>query len=146
MKRRDFFVRFILSLLLVAVLVIGGMVLYRAGWSQGYQAGALSESGALGESFPMVPYFGGLSRQPFMPGMGFPFLGLCLGIGFIFLIMFLVGGLLRPWGRRHWAGYSHSGKWAHGPTSPPWANAWKEYHQELHAEEEESGETSENDD
>jgi len=146
MKRRGFFVRFILFLLLVAVLVIGGMVLYQVGWSQGYQAGALLESGALGESFPMVPYFGGIARQPFMPGMGFPFFGLCFGIGFIFLIMFLVGGLLKPWGRRHWTGYSHPGKWAHGQTSPPWAKAWKEYHQELHAEEEESEETPEKDD
>ena len=51
MKRRGFFVRFILSLLLVAVLVIGGLVLYRAGWSQGYQAGLLVESVELGESF-----------------------------------------------------------------------------------------------
>lgn len=138
MKRRGFFVRFILSLLLVAVLVIGGMVLYRVGWSQGYQTGLLVESSELGESFPVVPYFGGLARQPFMPGLGFPFFGLCLGIGFIFLIMFLVGGLLKPWGRRHWAGYSHPGKWTRG-TPPPWADAWKEYHQELHAEDEESG-------
>jgi len=146
MKRKGFFVRFILSLLLVAVLVIGGIVLYRVGWSQGYQTGLLVESGALSESIPTVPYFGGLARQPFMPGMGFPFLGLCLGIGFIFLIMFLVGGLLKPWGRRHWAGYSHPGKWTHGLTPPPWVEAWKEYHQELHAEEEESGETSGTDD
>jgi len=145
MKRRSFIVRFILSLLLVAVLVIGGMVLYRVGWSQGYQAGALLESGALGESFPMVPYFGGLARQPFMPGMGFPFLGLCLGIGFIFVIMVLVGGLLRPWSRRRWGWHPHHGDWAHGPMPPPWAKDWKEYHKDLPTEEEESTDSFEKD-
>lgn len=144
MNRRGFFVRFILFLLLLAVLTIGGMALYRVGWSQGYQTGLLVESSELGEALPMTPYFGGLARGPFYPGVGFPFFGLCFGIGFIFLIIFLVGGIFRPWGRRHWMGYSRHGKWNRG-TPPPWADAMKEYHRELHAEDEEPGEETESD-
>jgi hypothetical protein len=145
MKRSSFFARFMLSLLLVALLAVSGMLLFRAGWSQGYQSGLLVDGGAQGESLPAFPYFGGLTWRPFVPGVVFPFSALCLGIGFIFLIMFLVGGLMKPWGRWHWAGNPHPGKWSYGPK-PPWAEAWKKYHQDLHAEDEESGETSESGD
>ena len=132
MYRRGIVARLILAVILVVVLVGGGMLLYRSGWAQGYQAGSIVSSSEGTEILPMVPQFRSHLYGPFMPGFGFPFFGLCLSIGFIFMIMFLIGGILKPWGRRHWAGYPHHGKWGSGPV-PPWAKDWGE-HQRKHAE------------
>ena len=141
MYRGGIVVRIVLAITLVVVMVGGGMALYRAGWAQGYQAGTFISSGEGIESVPMVPQFRGLRQQPFMPGFGFPFFGLCLGIGFIFLVLFLVGGLMKPWGRRRWAGYPYyHSKWEHGPM-PPWAKDWEEHHRKSSQYEDESTET-----
>ncbi len=141
MFRGRIVVRIVLAITLVVVLVGGGMALYRAGWAQGYQAGTFISSGEGIETVPMVPQFRGLWQQPFMSGFGFPFFGLCLGIGFIFLVLFLVGGLLKPWGRRRWAGHPyHHGKWEHGPM-PPWAKDWEEHYKKSSQYEDKSTET-----
>ena len=137
MYRRGIVVRIVLAITLLVVLVGGGMAVYRAGWAQGYQAGTFISSGEGIESLPVVPQFRGLPQQPFMPGFGFPFFGLCLGIGFIFLVLFLVGGLLKPWGRRRWAGYPYHGNWEHCPM-PPWAKDWEEQHRMSSQDEDES--------
>jgi hypothetical protein len=126
---RGFAARIILAIILVAVLVGGGMLLYRSAWTQGFQAGLVLQSGEGAEALPVVPPFGGQLYRPFYPGLGFPFFGLCLSVGFIFLIMFLIGGIFKPWGRRRWA---HHGKWGYGPV-PPWARDWEE-HQRKHAQ------------
>jgi hypothetical protein len=141
MDRRGIVVRIVLAITLAVVMVGGGMALYRAGWAQGYQAGTFISSGEGIESVPMESQFRGLRQQPFMPGFGTPFFGLCLGIGFIFLVLFLVGGLLKPWGRRRWAGHPyHHGKWEHGPM-PPWAKDWEEHPRKSSQDEDESTET-----
>jgi len=134
MYRRGIVARLFLAVILVVVLVGGGMLLYRSGWAQGYQAGSLLSGSDVAEALPMVPQFRGQMYGPFMPGFGFPFFGLCLSIGFIFFIMFLIGGIFKPWGKRRWAGHHHSGKWGYGPV-PPWAKDWDE-HQRKHAQEE----------
>jgi len=128
MYRRGIFVRILLAILLVVVIVGGGIATYRAGWGQGYLTGSSSSSIEGVESGLLVPQFGNQLYRPFYPGFGFPFFGLCFGIGFIFLIMFLVGGLLKPWRRRSWMGYPHHANWANGPM-PPWAKEWAEYQQ-----------------
>ncbi|MGW8226044.1 MAG: hypothetical protein ACWGOY_09925, partial [Anaerolineales bacterium] len=115
MYRRGIFVRILLAILLVVVIVGGGIATYRAGWGQGYLTGSSSSSIEGVESGLLVPQFGNQLYRPFYPGFGFPFFGLCFGIGFIFLIMFLVGGLLKPWRRRSWMGYPHHANWANGP-------------------------------
>jgi hypothetical protein len=140
MYRRGIWLRILLALVLVVVLVGGGMAVYRAGWVQGYQAGTLLSGNEGGEFVPLVPQFRGQLYHPFMPGFGFPFYGLCLSIGFIFLIMFLIGGIFGPWGRRRWVGHHHYGKWGYGPV-PPWVKDWEE-HQRKHAQEE--GDSEEN--
>jgi hypothetical protein len=135
MYRRGIVARLILAVILVVVLVGGGMLLYRSGWAQGYQAGSLLQSGEAAEALPVVPQFRGQLYGPFMPGFGFPFFGLCLSIGFIFMIMFLIGGIFKPWGRRRWAGH-HYGKWGYNKD-------WEELHRKWHTQEEgESEETS----
>lgn len=140
MYRRGMVARLVLAVILVAVLVAGGALLFRSGWAQGYQAGSLLSSSEGAEALPIVPQFRGHLYGPFYPGIGFPFFGICLSIGFIFLIMFLIGGIFKPWGRRGWAGHPHHGKWGYGPV-PPWAKDWEE-HQRKHAQKE--GESEEN--
>jgi hypothetical protein len=140
MYRIGIFVRVVLGLLLVAVIIAGGVAVYRAGWAQGYQANIISTGGGEIDSGMLVPGFRGYMYAPLYPGFGFPFFGLCLGIGFIFLVMFLVGGLLRPWGWKRWAGHPHHGKWRNGPM-PPWVKDWEEFRQKK-AEQREAGEES----
>ena len=142
MYRRVIFFKIVLAIVLVAVIIGGGLAVYRLGWGQGYLVGTAQASSEVVEPGLMVPAFGGHLYRPFYPGFGFPFFGLCLGIGFIFLVMFLVGGLLRPWGRRGWAGHRHHGKWAYGPI-PPWAKEWDEFQKYKHGQKETGEESSE---
>lgn len=132
MRRRGFFIRFILALVLIAVLALGSIALFRGGWSQGYQAGVIAASSAEGEALPVPPYYGDLARYPYLPGFGFPFLACFLGIGFFFLVFLLIGGIFRPWG---WAGHYRRG-WGYGHKRPPWARKWEEHQKESTAEDE----------
>lgn len=122
---RGIFFRAMLAVLLLVVIVAGGMAAYRMGWGQGYLSGTASASSEAVEPGLLAPGFGAHLYRPYYPGIGFPFFGLCFGIGFIFFVMFLVGGLLKPWGRRRW-GYPHHGKWGKGPM-PPWAKEWEDF-------------------
>lgn len=137
MYRRGIFFRIALAIILVLLIIAGGAAAYRTGWSQGYLAGSALESLEGLESGLMVPPFRGHMYSPYYSGFGFPFLGLCFGIGFIFLVMFLLGGILKPWHRRSWA---HHGKWG-----PPWAKDWEEY-EKYRAGKEESAEEQAGDD
>lgn len=143
MYRRGFFVRLVLALLLVALLFAGGYFAYRSGWSQGYQTATLQASGEGMDAGAVIPPFRGLYYASYMPGFGFPFLGLCVGIGLIFLVMFLIGGILKPWGWRRWGRYSHYGLWKHEPM-PPWAKDWEE-HQRKSSRDEGEGKQSQDD-
>jgi hypothetical protein len=130
---RGIFWRILLAVLLVGLLVLGGGALYRAGWAQGYQAAALAASASGSEGAPVAPYYGvypqypAFGYPPFFAPFWAPF-GLCLGVGFFFLLLFLIGGLFRPhrWG--HWGGGPKHGDWQGGPM-PPWVKEWKESQQ-----------------
>ncbi len=96
--------RFLLTLLFIGLLVAGGVALYQFAFAQGYQAGALA-AGPTGDHGTLAqPVYPGYA--PFWPVFGFPFFfppfGLFLGFGFIFFLFFIVGGLFRFGGRRHW--------------------------------------------
>lgn len=134
MYRRGIVARLVLAVILMAVLLAGGALLYRSGYAQGYQAGSLLSSGEGAEILPVVPQYRGHMYGPFYSGFGFPFFGLCLSIGFIFLIMFLIGGIFKPWGRRRWAG-RHHGKWGYG-------KGWEEMHRQWHDQEQADAEES----
>ena len=117
--------RILMILVLVALLVGGGTALYRAGLSQGYQAGivAAGKAGSAPATPQQLPYYG-YGYPPFglYPGfgypIGFPFFGPLIGIGFFLLIFFLISGIFRFAFRRHWAG---RGDWGYGPYGPgPW--------------------------
>ncbi|MGB3701595.1 MAG: hypothetical protein WA997_10010, partial [Anaerolineales bacterium] len=73
MYRGRIVARILLAVLLVAVIVGGGMVAYRAGWAQGYQTGTVISSSEGTESGLLVPQFGSHMYRPFYPGFGFPF-------------------------------------------------------------------------
>lgn len=124
MYRRGFFIRFVLALVLIVVILVGGYFAYRTGWSQGYQAAALQAGSEGQETGALMPLFRGFYYAPYVPGFGFPFFGLCFGIGFIFLVLFLIRGIFRPWGWRHWGRQPHHGPWKYGPM-PPWGRDWE---------------------
>jgi hypothetical protein len=133
MFRGGFFWRFLLALVIVGGLAAGGAALFRAGWAQGYQVGALSSSAEGSEAVPNPPFYYGYPRPYFGPGFGFPLFfapfGFFLWIGFFLLMFFLVGNLFRFWGWRRW----HGGPWRsggeHGPM-PPGSREWHERHKE----------------
>jgi hypothetical protein len=109
MFRRTILWRILLTLVLIAVLVGGGIALYRLAWTQGYQTGVVAMGGTDKSITPQAPYFGIYPYTPFWPVYGFPYFfnpfGLLFGIGFFLLILFLIRGLFfRPWGWRHWSG------------------------------------------
>ena len=133
MRRRGFIIRFILALVLIAVLALGSIALFRGGWAQGYQAGVIAASSTEGENLPVLPFYGGLVRQPYLPGFGFPVLACFLGIGFFMLVFLLIGGIFRPW---RWAAYPYHKGWGYGRKRPPWAREWEEHHKESNAEDE----------
>ncbi len=127
MVRRYVFLRILITLLLVGLLAAGGAALYRFGWAQGYQAGALVAAGSTAGQgsqaappapyyYPYAPWFYG---RPFIgPGFGFfPFFPL-FGLGFFLILFFLVGGLFRMWGYRRWYGGPGPGYWHHEGERP----------------------------
>jgi hypothetical protein len=135
------FGRIILALILVGLLVGGGVAMYRTGWAQGYQAGALTVGAGSGEQLSPAPIY---PAYPFYPGWGHygPFFGFSpftplLWLGFFVLIFFLIGGLFRPWGWRRWGGGHMHGGWGHGPM-PPWAKEWEEQRKRWEEEKEET--------
>lgn len=116
MFRYGFLWRVLLALLIIGVLVGGSMALYRFGWAQGYQAGAVISNGGSSGAAPQLPYYAYPPRY-FYPGFGFPFFffpfGPLLGIGFFLLFFFLIGGLFR-FGRPRRYG------WEGHPGDPDW--------------------------
>ena len=95
--------RFFLTLFLIGILVAGGVALYQYAFAQGYQS-ALTSGVTGGSGTQVQPVYPGYA--PYWPVFGFPFFfppfGLFLGFGFIFFLFFIVGGLFRFGGRRHW--------------------------------------------
>ena len=123
------------AVITIGLLVAGGVLVYRAGWSQGYVAsspvveGKEIEMPAFGFGHPgwrfaPVPY----RAAPIMFGAGF------LKIGLLVLFLAVIGRMLRfvLWGPagwfgmagprfRHTTGYHRAARWQqmHGPM-PPW--------------------------
>jgi hypothetical protein len=125
MFRFGFVWRLLFALLVIGVLVAGGTALFRAGWAQGYQVGALATAPGGSGNAPALPYY--YPPYAFYPPFGFHPFGLFgLVFGF-FLIFFLFGGLFRFLGWRHWAGHTGYGDWSQGSV-PPWAKEWHERH------------------
>ncbi len=120
MFRFGFLGRIVVALLLIGLLVGGGVTLYRAGFAQGYQTGALSVQAGGNPATPQTPFSGGVPPYYYyywphygFPGF-FPPFGLFFGIGLFLLFLFLIGGLFRGFGWRGRHGY-----YGYGP-GPGW--------------------------
>jgi hypothetical protein len=117
--RGSFFFRALAALLVVGVLIIGGMLIFQAGQSQGYALGAASAGGevpALPSGVPYYPAYMG-PHFGFFPFMLLPFL--CLG-GLVLFAFAAMGGFFR---HRHW-GYA--------PGGPHSEAAWQGWHEHTH--------------
>ena len=121
-------------LLVVGLLALAGSSIYRAGWTQGYFVGKISDSGEAGATTVISPEAGTADPAPGRPpgyGHGFSpagsffsgvvkffvfFIAIGMFFKFIGLLMWRKGG---HWGK-HGRWHKH-GHWAkhHGHT-PPW--------------------------
>ena len=121
MFRYGLLARIILALLILGLLTAGGYGVYRLGFAQGYQTGAIAAAPADGQSpdnpqgrvapYAYGPWSYGYGPHFWGPGFGFfPFFPF-FGLGFFLLFLFLIGGLFRGWGYRRMAG--GPGYWAH---------------------------------
>ncbi len=126
MFRQGIWWRVLLSLLLVALIIGGGIALFRVAWLQGYQAGIVAAGAAGKSAVPATPFYGFYPYGPFGYGFGFPFFfnpfGLLIGIFFFFLFFALIRGIFfRGWGWRRWGG-RYYGR-GYGPYGP-----WEAHH------------------
>ena len=129
MFKNRIWARVLAAVVAIGLLVAGGVLVYRAGWSQGYVTslpvveGEEAEAPAFGFGHPgwrfaSVPY----RAAPFMFGAGF------LKIGLLVLFLAVLGRMFRfvLWGTagqfRHPAARWHR---MHGPV-PPWCWGWEE--------------------
>lgn len=129
MFKARFLVAPLVVLIIFGLIVLGGLAVYRVGWSEGYRMAQLVVGGEEGGVAPYAPY-----------RFGFP--GLFLTLGLILLLFVVVGKFLRFWAwraawgagmtpppgaggwstRRHWAR-----RWYHHyPPMPPWCWDWEE--------------------
>ncbi|MBN2503008.1 MAG: hypothetical protein JXB38_19670 [Anaerolineales bacterium] len=112
-KFRGFFFHRIASFFLIALLIIGGMAIFRAGMMRGVLMGTLLSGGeglTLPETYALHPYVHGWGSPV---AFGMPLFGLILGG---FLLLFLIGGIVR------FFQYRSMRKWME--EHPEWAEAW----------------------
>lgn len=142
MSKKWFWVRALVTLVVIGLLAVGGFAVYRTGWSQGYAAAQL---GAESEEGTTTPWGFGHPGRPFGFAPG-PFgAGLLVTVVLGLLFFAVIGKLLRfviwgpawrfgmagPW-PRHWRRFHQ--RWPHGPMShgpvPPWYWGWEESREE----------------
>jgi len=120
----------IMTLLIVGGLVAGGALLYHSGFANGYNAAVLAANASGKSGVTPLPYS---QYLPYGPGFGFPFFiffapfGLFLGIGFFFLLIFMIGGVFRLFGWRRWAAQSGMAGFGRHHTDSAWFKEWAEH-------------------
>ena len=132
MSKKWFWVRALVTLVVIALLAVGGFAVYRTAWSQGYAAAQLRAE--VGEGATMPWGFGypgrpfGFALRPFGAG---PLVTVVLALLFFAVIGRLLRfilwgpawrfGMAGPW-PRHWRRFHQ--RWPHGPMPhghvPPW--------------------------
>ncbi|MCD6344695.1 MAG: hypothetical protein J7M17_03710 [Anaerolineae bacterium] len=112
--------RVLMAVVIIGLLIAGGVLVYRAGWSQGYVA----TGGAEGVIAPYMPH--GFVH----PGRPLGFARFVFGAGLFFLLFVGIGHLFRllTW-RRMPAGGPWAGQRPYGPV-PPWCRGWEKPHEE----------------
>jgi len=110
--------RILAALLVIGVVVAAGVLLYRAGFSQGFLQGGAAVQGDApldNPGFPFTYGFRGMYPGFLWPHFGFfPFFGFCL---FGLLLLFFFGWVFRPrfWGRPHPGGWHRYGPYWGAP-------------------------------
>ena len=116
--------RIFLALVVVALLLWSGSLVYRSGWMHGYESAVLSADLDPGEARPApflaYPYSG---RPFFGPSLIFAPFGLLFGLGVLGLFLFLIGGLFRMAAWRRWP----SGPGLHHSQDAPRKHEWREF-------------------
>ncbi len=145
MSKTWFVVRALAALIVIGLLIIGGFVIHRIGWSQGYVAGQLAAGSEEGAAAPYAPYGFGYPGRYFVFAP-FPFGGgLFLAVGLIILLLIGIGRFFRfrawrmaggPQGQ-YWTGRWHR---HHGPM-PPWCWGWEKPSEESTEKPEPDAET-----
>ena len=128
--------RIISAFVIIGLLIVGGVALYNAGWSQGYGTASLAASassaaaggqavqpapGLVGPGF-VAPYtYGYPFYRPWFFGPGmilFPILGI---LAFFFLLRLLFMPFFFGWGfhRRRWMMEGHMPPWGRGGPEEP---------------------------
>jgi hypothetical protein len=156
MFRNSLVFRIVGALLLVALIVGGGAMVYRAGMAQGISqapavATAISNAAENGQPAPFSPMYGrefgyGYNSMPMRGGYGyFPmdggfshgFFNPIGGILFFLFIVFLVGGFIkmmffRGMMHRNWEGHNHTPWGRHWESGVP--SMFEEWHKRAHGE------------
>jgi hypothetical protein len=142
MTRKWFWFKGLMTLILIGLLAVGGYVVYRTAWSQGYVTGQLALEGEEDVTVPSPFAYPGWPYR-FMPYH--PFGGLALLFKVVLALIFfgLIGRLIGfiVWGTAfrhpmagkwptHWHPYYRRwhrfpGRPPHGPV-PPWYWGWEE--------------------
>ena len=152
MFKKWFWVRALVTLVLIGLLAVGGYIAYRTGWWQGHAAGQLAAEGT--ESAPMGPGLGyrgtPFGFMPFRP-FGGARIVFTLAFGLFFfamigkLIRFAIWGpailyAMKRGGPTHWRHYHRRWPHHHGPMHrgpmPPWCWGWEESSEEEGSESE----------
>jgi len=142
--------KILFAIMVIAFLTIGGVTIYKAGFTQGAMAEISLHEDGDGVIMPhrMVPYAGYYHPRAGLFGF-FPFL-LCFG-GFFFL-MFAFGACRRAWYWKY-AGKDHPNHWKqHGPRrywkGPHWGpghSPWDEDQSETESDAQTDGEVESDD-
>ena len=140
MHKGWFVLRAIGSLILLVVLVVGGIALFNAGYSQGVVAASASAGAAPSTAAPVMPYGPyGYYHPMFFPGfLGFGFLIPLLLLGFVFFaglrLLFFRPMMWHGYGGRHFGPMGPMGPMA-GRCDPQemehWRQEWQKWHEQA---------------
>lgn len=139
MSKRWFWFRGLATLILIGLLAVGGYIVYRTAWSEGYVTGQVAAEGE--ESTPAPFPFAHPGRPyGFAPYRPFGGVGLLFKVVLALMFFGLIGRLIRfaIWGSafhhmagkwpRHWhhrRWHRYPGRPPRGPA-PPWCWDWEE--------------------
>lgn len=128
MYRKWFILGPLVALVVIAALIMGGMAVYRVGWTRGSLSSPVEDGGEGGVLVPPMPF--GFRH----PGRVFGFSPLWFGMGLAFrfgMLLLVFGVIARLFFFRQWrmAGVPRGRRWAgcwHPPYGPgaPWHWHW----------------------
>ncbi len=133
MTPRRFPMLIVTALIVVGLLMLGGSMIQRSAWTQGYMMGQMAAKGGDNALVPYMAYGPGFGGAPWLGGLA------CLfTLGLLALAAMAFGAFFRhrAW---HGAGGPQAGpqvgpqagppdvwRWRHPHAAPPWAQPWNQ--------------------